>query len=107
MEDRKMTVNSLHAIDPSKLEAIKAEMVKLGVPSIRAIWDGEIYWAIEGTHRLAAAEALGIIPEIIEVDASDDLPADLIEETSCETGADLIDTFIRFGWMGDRYEFAE
>lgn len=53
------------------LEEVKLEMVKLGAPSVRAIWS-ECYgmWmAVEGCHRLRAAKELGITPTIIDISA--------------------------------------
>jgi len=54
-------------MDPTMAYIVKDEMIKLGPPRIRAYYDGEIYRAIEGTHRLWAADYLGYFPEIIEV----------------------------------------
>jgi hypothetical protein len=57
------------------LEDIKKQMLKLGPPKIHAVWM-ECYghWAaLEGCHRLRAAAELGLTPEIIEVEYSDDL----------------------------------
>ena len=55
------------------LEAVKAEMAKLGAPVIRAIYDdcNDIYIALEGSHRIRAAKALGLTPIIDEVDYND------------------------------------
>ncbi len=61
--------------DAEKLEAVKAEMIAAGAPKIHAVWM-ECYgvWAaLEGCHRVRAAHALGLIPEIIEVEYSDEL----------------------------------
>lgn len=60
--------------DDAKLEAVKAEMISLGAPVIKAVWV-ECYnrWqALEGCHRIRAAKALGLVPEIEEVEYSDD-----------------------------------
>lgn len=59
--------------DGIKLEAVKAEMLTLGAPTIKAVWV-ECYgrWqALEGCHRIRAAKALGLVPEIEEVEYSD------------------------------------
>lgn len=46
-----------------------AEMIeglkKNGAPTVRAIWQGDHYRALEGSHRVAAAKVLGL-PVIIE-----------------------------------------
>lgn len=59
--------------DAAHLEAVKAEMATLGVPAIHAVWMEcyDCYAAIEGCHRIRAAKALGLVPEIIEVEYSD------------------------------------
>lgn len=57
------------------LSAVKAEMLVMGAPVIRAVWM-ECYgvWAaLEGCHRIRAAAALGLIPVIDEVEYSDDV----------------------------------
>ena len=90
-----MQVALLHKhYNQEHLEQVKAEMVKLGSPTVRAIWS-EMYgfWlAVEGSHRLRAAEELGISPKIddisdddtvmIQVDGDDERVAviDLLEE---------------------------
>ena len=50
------------------LEEVKSEMMKLGAPTIRAIWDETqgMWRAIEGCHRIRAAKELGITPIIKE-----------------------------------------
>jgi hypothetical protein len=42
---------------------VKAEMLIMGAPKIRAIECGDYLQALEGSHRLAAAYTLGIMPE--------------------------------------------
>ena len=56
------------------LEAVKAEMVEMGAPKIRAVWMESLglYAAIEGCHRIRAAKMLRLTPEIIDVDYSDE-----------------------------------
>ena len=55
--------------DEQHLDTVKAEMQKLGVPTIKAIWS-ECYgmWmAVEGCHRIRAAKDLGLTPNIEEI----------------------------------------
>jgi vesicle coat complex subunit len=55
--------------DKKHLAAVKAQMETLGAPTIKAIWS-EVYgaWmAVEGCHRLRAAEVLGMTPVIEDV----------------------------------------
>ncbi len=50
-------------------------MKRLGPPKIHAVWmECYNHWqALEGCHRLRAAAELGLPPEIIEVDYSDEM----------------------------------
>lgn len=59
--------------DAEHLEAVKAEMEKLGSPSIRAIDAGDYLIAVEGSHRLRAAEELGIAVNINVIDEDDEI----------------------------------
>ncbi|AWM24079.1 hypothetical protein [Sinorhizobium fredii] len=69
------TIVLLNDVNEEHLQAVKTEMAALGCPSIRAIDDGYRLIAIEGSHRLRAAEELGIAVniEIVEEDADIDL----------------------------------
>jgi hypothetical protein len=61
--------------DEAKLTEVIAQMRMLGAPTIRAVWM-ECYgaWAaLEGCHRIRAAQALGITPVIEPADYSDDM----------------------------------
>lgn len=59
------TIFAIHAPDPNKLEQVKEEMVRLGAPRIEVVACGDHYMALEGSHRLAAAAALGITPDLV------------------------------------------
>lgn len=62
--------------DEEHLAEVKADMLALGAPTVRVIDMGEgIYAAIEGCHRLRAAAALGITPDlnVLDYDAVADL----------------------------------
>ena len=61
-----------------KLEGVKAEMNRLGAPTIKAVWmDTYGAWvALEGSHRIRAAKELGLIPNIDSVEWSDELTTD-------------------------------
>lgn len=61
--------------DADHLEAVKAEMAKLGAPKIKAVWMECFghFAALEGCHRIRAAAELGLVPEIEEVEYSDEL----------------------------------
>lgn len=67
------TIYAIHAPFADKLEAVKAEMETLGAPTIRVVDCGDYYMALEGSHRLAAAHALGLEPTLIVFAQDDDL----------------------------------
>jgi hypothetical protein len=55
--------------DQEHLEYVAEEMKRLGVPKIRAIWNESkgVWYAAEGSHRIAAAYRSGIVPIIIDI----------------------------------------
>lgn len=61
----------------ARLDRVLAKMQDLGAPTIKAYWDGEKYWAVEGSHRLAAAKILGLTPVIEEVNIDDEIEHDI------------------------------
>lgn len=69
-----MKIVLLHGVDTDKLAAVKGEMEKLGAPTVKAVWmdSYQMYFALEGTHRLTAAHELGLIPEIQEIEWSEE-----------------------------------
>ncbi len=59
-------VNPLHwYFSPSHLAHVIGVMQRLGPPVIRAYFDGEMWHAREGTHRLRACLVLGIAPRLV------------------------------------------
>ena len=64
-----------HAVnkDTDHYRSVRAEMETRGECSIRAIWSEGfgVYFAIEGSHRLAAADELGIAVEIHDIGCDD------------------------------------
>ena len=64
------TVYAIHAPGGYHLAEVIAEMRTLGAPSIRVVDCGDYLMALEGSHRLAAAHALGLEPvfEVLEQD---------------------------------------
>jgi hypothetical protein len=89
METEKMRIALVHNhYDEGHLAEVIEEMKTLGAPTIKAVWM-EVYnhWAaLEGCHRIRAAKALGLTPEIDEVEYSDD-PCD-VEGMTVEEVAD-------------------
>lgn len=63
--------------DQKHLEEVISEMKIKGVPIIKAVDTGEGVWvALEGSHRIRAAKALGLVPVIEEIEYSEDLMTD-------------------------------
>ena len=79
MHDRLLdaTVFTLHPAFPEKLERVKADMLRLGPATVRAVvewsaFDGRyLVWAIEGTHRTYASRILGIPLIVMPVSPND------------------------------------
>lgn len=65
------TIYTIHAPNAEKLEMIKSQMLALGCPTIRVVDCGDYMMALEGSHRVAAAHALGLKPDLV-VFAQDD-----------------------------------
>jgi hypothetical protein len=88
------TIYAIHAPVAEKLEMVKREMEDLGAPVIRVINCGDYYMALEGSHRLAAAHALGLEPElmifeqdeIVDITQYDWFDATNWAETTCQAG---------------------
>jgi len=68
-----MMIYTIHAPFPERLEEVKAEMLRLGAPKIRVVHCGDHYQALEGSHRIAAAHALGLKPELVVYEQDDEI----------------------------------
>jgi hypothetical protein len=71
------TIIAINGTDADHLETVTAAMREMGAPEIRAFWTGELWLALEGSHRLAAAAALGLTPTLIEMDEADEMVCDI------------------------------
>jgi hypothetical protein len=92
-----MTVVAAHGVDDEHLSDVASQMATLGAPTVRAIEIAGVLYAIEGTHRLAAAAQLGVQPAIDVVADGDADDAQII------TGLDLDD---RSEWtVGDLRDY--
>lgn len=65
MEPAMTMIFAIHAPKADQLEAVKAEMADLGAPEIHVVNCADYFMALEGSHRLAAAEQLGLTPTLI------------------------------------------
>ena len=66
-------IYTINDIDLEHLEAVKAEMIKLGAPTVRVVDCSDYYMALEGSNRLNAAKALGIEPNLIVFGQDDEI----------------------------------
>jgi len=78
----KMKVQLFHNhFDQKHLEEVKTEMLILGTPVIRVVYDdlNDVFIAVEGCHRLRACEELGLTPEIEEITIEEALQINIAE----------------------------
>lgn len=89
------------------LEEVKAKMLKLGAPKIRAIWSEAygVWMAVEGCHRLRAAEALGICPIIIDVSNQKTLTVQLDEENVKVKRVEFEEEYLGDVWRSEIISF--
>ncbi|HEX5321482.1 MAG TPA: hypothetical protein VFW46_20160 [Stellaceae bacterium] len=90
-----MMIYTIHAPTDDHLEEVKTEMTTLGRPSIRVVDCGDYYMALEGSHRVAAAHALGVEPELV------------IYEQADEIDITVFDWFDRANWAETVYSAGE
>ena len=65
---KEVRVLLLNETDIGVVVDVMLEMEKLGAPTIRANFDGETIYALEGSHRIVAAHNLGLTPNFVFVD---------------------------------------
>jgi hypothetical protein len=71
-EQQMTTVYAIHKPDPDHLAEVTKEMRHLGAPTIEVVDCCDFYQALEGSHRLAAAANLRLVPHFI-VHAQDEV----------------------------------
>lgn len=112
-----MTIALLHNhFNKNHLEAVKSQMLELGIPTIKAVWDeGYGIWAaLEGSHRIRAAKELGLsiniqridLEQIRDLDVTEsdmDLDIDMKGTTFAELFADMSDRKL-INFEGGSYE---
>jgi len=100
-----MTIALLHNhYDKNHLDTVKSQMLELGAPTIKAVWDDcyGIWAALEGSHRIRAAKELGLpinieaidLEQIGDLDVTEsdmDLDIDMKGTTFAELFADMSD----------------
>lgn len=80
-------IQGIQTLSDPDVRSVAREMERLGPPTIRAILSGGRLYAIEGTHRLAAAQSLGLQPTIVVV-ADDDTDAGVVVRVGFGANAD-------------------
>lgn len=100
------SIFALNPVDADHLAEVVSAMRTLGAPTLRAVETAHGLVAIEGSHRLAAAEHLGLVPAIVIIEADEvvdgatlnDIAGDVWARCDCEgtslrdftvTGAEL------------------
>lgn len=64
-------IHALHEPELAVLASIVRAMRTLGPPTIEVVDCGGYYAALEGSHRLAAAQLLGLTPTLVLRDADE------------------------------------
>jgi hypothetical protein len=72
-------IYAIHAPIIERLEAVKAEMLVLGAPAVQVVDCGDYYMALEGSHRIAAAHDLGLVPELTVYQQDDEIDISLFD----------------------------
>ena len=67
------TIYAIHAPYEDRLPHVIAKMKELGAPTIEVVDCGDYYMALGGSHRLAAASALGLKPALVVHDQEDEI----------------------------------
>ena len=88
------TIYAIHAPTADRLPGVIEDMRRLGAPTIEVVDCGDYMMALEGSHRLAAAHALGLTPiltvreqdEVVEISRFDWFDASNWAETAYPAG---------------------
>lgn len=65
--------------EPFYMDDVVEQMKVLGAPRIRAVWRGDHWQALEGSHRIAAARILCLLPRIVPMRLGDKFSHDVDE----------------------------
>jgi len=86
-------ITAIHKTEENKVLEVMKEMEKLGEPTIRAIETCHGLIAIEGCHRLEAADRLGMDVEILVIEEDYEIKDHGFQdfEGKIMTGAEIID----------------
>lgn len=95
-----VTIYALHQPTEIHLQRVKRTMRRQGAPVIRCTWRrgplGLAWYALEGSHRLAACAALGLAPHIRRTLLQEDVHHDVGSLLTCPRPAsDILASFDR------------
>lgn len=76
-----MRIIVINQANESHLNAVVDKMITLGAPTIKCVHvEGDLYYALEGSHRLFAAQRLGLQPELDIVELPPDLDGIMLSQ---------------------------
>jgi len=81
-----MNIIPVNRTDSNHTIAVAHDMQVMGIATIKAVWMEcwDTWVALEGSHRIAAANVLGMPIEISEIEYDDTLVGDIgIEDADC------------------------
>ena len=89
------------------LDKVIEEMTTLGAPEIRCIWAEcyDLWLAVEGCHRLRAAQKLGLTPIIVDVSSETEITIQVDDEQKTENMTELIEDLVDEAWLKEVIEF--
>lgn len=87
METRIFAMHKINK-NSSHYAGVKSYMIENGAPVIKVCDNGNGLYALEGSHRIAAAHELGLMPEWDYVDADDIVEHD-IDNDEIKTANDI------------------
>jgi len=97
------TIYAINKADPKHLDEVIAQMQVLGAPTVKAVWCGDCYRAVEGSHRLAAASKLGLTPILDVIKDTDEISHDCDELSNPCQASEMLE----YAGNTEAYEFDE
>ena len=79
-----MTIMTIHKHDQKHLEHVKKIAAEIGEVKIKAYYDGETMYCLEGVHRVQAAKELQIPVVFYTVDWEDYIETDIADSGNLE-----------------------
>jgi len=105
-DDESFMVYAPHLEEEERMTDIAQKVMIQGSPKIRAVWSGDAWLAIEGSHRLKSAKNLGVKPIIEELELDDVVQHDL-QDLENPTDVSSIVEYLHGGQNPVGYNFTE